>query len=308
MKKYTLIMILALTIGSCREKEPNIKLEPDTARDTTYMSSVPAAQPRNVLVEEYTGTSCTNCPSAHVALEGYQKDHEGRINVIGMYSDGGSPTKPPNTPHVIATYDLRQNDATDIATSIYGGVGAFPSAGVDRLPSGVNGMKQDRSLWGASIKNGLDMPDSVNLSLESTYDGSTGIATVVATISYPMAISFAHNLNIVLVQDSIVDAQEYSNLDPVHPGGDQNYVFTNVIRGALSALPNGDPIYANIPVKEPGRVVVRVYTYDTKKIGDRAYNPAKMAPFVPGNCRVIGFITATSGTYRVLQSAQTTLK
>ena len=309
MKKtyLSLIAVAALAISSCKEKAPNVKLTEDTAKDTTYASgTIPAAQPRNVLVEEYTGASCTNCPAAHEVLKDYQKDHVGRINVIGLYIKGPIQTVPPNSPHA-AAYDFRHDDATSIAKDIYGGVNSLPSAGIDRLPANGN-LKQDRSIWASSIEAGLATPDSINLSLESTLDSSTGMATVVATITYPMAITFAHNLNLVLVQDSIIDVQEYPSNDPVHPGGDENYVFTNVLRAVLTSLPGGDPIYANVPAKEPGRVVIRVYKYDTKKLGERTVNPAKQPAMVAGHCRIIGYISAASGAYRIMQSAQTTLK
>lgn len=298
--------IAAMVMGSCKEKAPNVKLTEDTAKDTTYTSTVPAAQLRQVLVEEYTGASCTNCPAAHEVLNEYQKDHKDRINVIGLYIKGPIQTVPPNTPHA-AAYDFRHDDATSIATGIYGAVNSLPSAGVDRLPQSGS-MKLDRSLWGGAIEDGLARPDSINLTLESTYDSSTSIATVVATIAYPMTMTFPHNLNLALVQDGIIDVQEYPSNDPVHPGGDDKYEFTNVLRTFITATPSGDPIYPGMPAKEPGRVIVRVYKYDTKKIAERTVNPAKQAPLVPANCRIIGYITATTGSYRVLQSAQTTLK
>ncbi|GAA4463428.1 hypothetical protein GCM10023093_11850 [Nemorincola caseinilytica] len=309
MKKYLLLMAVAtLAISSCEEKAPNVRLtEPAIeVKDTTYVSTVPPAQPRNVLVEEYTGASCTNCPAAHEVLKEYQKQHPGRINVIGLYIKGPIQTVPPTAPHA-AKYDFRHDDATSIAQNIYGGVSMLPSAGIDRLPVNKS-IKLDRSTWGGAIENGLAMPDSINLALESTFDNASGIATIVATISYPMTITFAHNLNLVLVQDSIVDVQEYPTTDTVHPGGDEEYDFTNVLRTVITALPGGDAIFPNIPAKEPGRVIVRVYKYDTKNIADRTVNPKKQPPLVAAHCRIIGYITAASTPYRIMQSAQTTLK
>lgn len=305
MKRFLTAMAgVALMLGACKEKPPVINYGNQVAKDTTYITAAPTAQARNVLVEEYTGGSCSNCPAAHEILKEYQAQHPGRLNVIALHIEGPQQGKPYHD----AVYDLRHKDATTIATSIYGGVTNLPSAGVDRTP--MDGfMKIDRSVWGAAIERGLGIPDSVNLTLESTYDSATEIATVTATIAYPVTVSFAHNLNLVLVQDSIIDVQEYPFNDLVHPYKDEEYDFVNVLRSMLTPLPLGDPILPSMTVKEPGRVVVRVYTFDAKKIAEQSVTPTKQPAFKPGHCRIIGYVTyAGTGSYRVLQSAQCKLK
>lgn len=297
---------VTLMMGACKEKPPIINYGESKAKDTTYDAGiVPAAQPHNVLVEEYTGGACPNCPAAHELIKTYQAQRPGRIIPIAMHYEGGQQSKPYHD----AVYDLRHKDASAVASSgIYNNVSALPSAGIDRVPYD-NRMAQFTTTWGAALEAAIAKPDSINLTLQSNYDSATQLATVVATIEYPQTISFAHNLNLVVVQDSIIDVQEYPFNDPTHPGKNEDYDFINVLRGAITAAPLGDPILSSMAVKNPGRVIKKVYTYDCKKIAEKAVVPAKQPPFKAEHCRIIGFVTyAGTGSYRVMQATQVKMK
>jgi thiol-disulfide isomerase/thioredoxin len=309
MKKQALLVaaLSVFLLQSCEEKPPLIKFTEETAKDTTYVGAVPSPKGRQVLVEEYTGASCPNCPAGHEILKEYQKTYPGRINVIGLYITGPIQTKPPVSPHA-AVYDFRHGDATSISKVIYGGVSSLPTAGIDRKPFDGN-LKVDRGSWGAAIENGLALPDSLNLTVEGTFDSTSGKLTVVAKIEYPVTILFPHNLSLAVLQDSIIDVQEYPSTDPVHPGGDEKYLFTNVLRTMLTTVPGGDPIMPSLTVKEPGRVVIKAYTFDTKNITDRSEKADKWPAFKANHAKVVAFVTNEGGgSYRVIQSAQAAVK
>jgi hypothetical protein len=309
MKKQALLVaaLSAFLMQSCEEKPPLIKFTEDLARDTTYVGSVPAPQARNVLVEEYTGAACPNCPAGHEILKEYQKTFPNRVNVVALYIKGPIQTVPPVSPHA-AIFDFRHADATSISKVIYGGVSSLPSAGVDRKPFNGN-IKLDRGSWGAAIEAGLALPDSLNLSVEGLFDSASGKLTVTAKIEYPVTIVFPHNLSIAILQDSIIDVQEYPSTDPKHPGGDEEYLFTNVLRTMLTTVPGGDPILPSQTIKEPGRVVIKAYTYDTKNITERTEAPAKWPAFKANHAKVVAFVTNEgAGSFRVLQSVQAPVK
>ena len=90
-------MSLGFFLVSCKETPPPINYGGGAVVDTTYedAANIPAAEPHEVLVEEFTGQSCTNCPAAHESLEKIREDHNNRVNVIGLYYEGISQTKPP---------------------------------------------------------------------------------------------------------------------------------------------------------------------------------------------------------------------
>src|SRR6476646_7503425 len=95
----------ALFLTSCEEKAPTINYTEVVARDTTYVGPVPTTtEPHHVLVEEFTGQTCSNCPAAHDLLGQLALANPGRVHVIGMYNFG----IPQANPALGAKYDFRQ--------------------------------------------------------------------------------------------------------------------------------------------------------------------------------------------------------
>lgn len=294
-KSFIALCGSVLFLASCEEKAPFINFGDTVKVDTTYvLATVPATDPHNVLIEEYTGQSCSNCPAAHAQLEQLETDNPGRINVIGMYVYGIQQSVPPAGHQ----YDFRDSTAWDIANTVYLGVNQLPSGGVDRVNVGGS-IRLDKNIWNSNANTRKAITDSLNLAVESSYNSTTGMATVTATITYTQAVSSPHNLSIVMVEDSMVDPQEYPIFDPTFPDGvDPVYLYKNVFRGMISSAPFGDPVLATIPAKEKGRVYRRTYTY----------KPKTLTPAIkPEHCRVIAFVNSTSNT-EIMQSVQTKLK
>lgn len=298
MRKSLIATVSSIVLfASCKEKPPVINFGSggSSAKDTSYVLSaanIPVSDPHSVLMEEYTGASCTNCPAAHEILKDLQKVNPGRINIIGLYITGPIQTKPPHG----AKYDFRHATATTISTDIYGGISSLPSGGVDRVS--VSGtLKMDRTQWSNVINDRLKLADSINMRIACSYNPVDSILSIADTTIYTKSVGFPHNLSIVIVEDSIIDVQEYPSTDPVHPGKDEDYDFTNVFRGMVTAAPVGDPLLTSVPIKEAGRVIVRYYKHKLTGV------------FNPKNCRIIAFINNSSpGDYRILQSTQIPIK
>ena len=68
MKKLPLLALSAAAmfwLSACEEKGPLINFEDGpVASDTTYVAAPETPQTKKLLVEEFTGASCTNCPAA----------------------------------------------------------------------------------------------------------------------------------------------------------------------------------------------------------------------------------------------------
>lgn len=282
----------ALLLASCKEKAPYINLKGLNYVDSPYsLSSAPAADAHQVLVEEFTGQSCSNCPAAHVVLDGLEQKYEGKINVIGMYLYNIQQTEPPAG----AAYDFRDNSATTVGNSIYGGISQLPNGGVDRVL--VNGAIQVGSgLWNSAIDDRVNKISPVNIKISSHYSGNH--STIDVDLQYTAPVAVPQNLSVVIVEDSIVDKQEYPFFDPQFPSGmDDAYVFTNVFRQMVSS-PAGDAILNGIANINPGMALRRTYTYDVaSKIKDAS------------KCRIIAFVSNNADkNQEIVQSVQARLK
>lgn len=289
----------AVLLLGCNENNQSLDLGRSASVDTTYvLTTIPAADPHNVLVEEFTGVTCTNCPAAHDLLAGLEHTYGTRLNVIGLFIYNF----PQTAPHYKSVYDFRDSAATAIGQSVYKGVGSMPMAGVDRLPVGTEPgrpLQLNATQWTALIESRLNIPDSINLKVESSYNSTTGIATITATVIYTKPVTTTQNLSIVIVEDSVIDVQEFPGT-PVGPfvaGYDPEYEFTNIFRGMVTSVPFGDVVLGSLPAKEAGRLFRKTYTYN---------KPSSVLR--PEHCRVIAFVHNTSGDdYHVMQSAQAKL-
>lgn len=274
--------------------EASILINKSQLNDTTFVeATIPLAEKHNVLVEEFSGQSCSNSPAAHELLDSIRKSHEeGRINVITLYSEGITQTRPPQK----AIFDLRHAHAKQIADDIYKGVYSIPIAGIDRISDGGN-LKMDKSVWNSKIESQLLLTSPVNLKVESEYSYTDSTANIGVSVVYTTKVDYPHNISIAIIEDGILDKQEYPSTHPVHPGYDTAYNFTDVFRGMVTAAPYGYALMPSMPIKEPGRTIIKKFSSKITNI----LNPEK--------CRVIAFINSTNGSnIKIIQSTQTKLK
>jgi len=282
---------LGYVFSGCKEIGPPINLSSSggvSLGDTVYtVTPVPAMQPHNMLIEDFTGQSCTNCPPAHGLLEGYQATYPGRINVTCLYIYNFPQADPLNT----SRYDFRDSAATTIGNIIYGGINQEPVAGIDRDPLdsalvGPTVLLTSSGQWSSLIPAQLNVFDSVNLTVSSSYNSTTDSAVITLTVTYTQTVTSAQNISVAIVEDSMVDIQDD------FPTVDTNYVFTDVLREYVTYVPSGDPILATMATKVPGTTLVRKYKAGLK------------SSWVPAHCRIIAYVNSAIAPYSVWQSAE----
>lgn len=299
MKQTILIICIAAIVGTgCKENDLTLKFGTTTLQDTTYVlatSAIPTAQSRNVLVEEFTGQSCTNCPAAHTLLDGIvsQPGNAGRVNVVSLYPLPGDKGGPQANPPSGSNYNLTDSDASNIITGIYVSIPGLPSGSVDRVMSS-GGLVYFSSDWPSVINAEKAKPDSVNIDIASTYDAVGGKATISVKVTYIDSTSLPENLSVYILEDSVVAYQELANTSI-----DSTYLFNDILRKVLTSVPAGDVLSAP---KNPGRVFLKVYSYTPA-----AHLPTEPAP-KPAHLRVVAFVScANGGDVHVVQSMQAKL-
>lgn len=183
---------------------------------------IPITETQNsqaVLLEEYSGWKCTNCPKAAKELEDLKESYKEKLVAVTIHA--GSFAEP-----------TKRNDSLDLTTS-YGntlqekfGVAAFPAGIINRSTSAM--LYSD---WESTITEKLNtMSHSLNIGL--------GIKENSQRILVGVELSALKNitdnllLTLVVVEDGIVGVQ----LDGAKEITD--YVFYNVLReNALIDLP-----------------------------------------------------------------------
>jgi len=280
----------------CKEVGPSVNLTPESKGNYDSVYTLTGTEiaslspdPHNVLVEEFSGQKCNNCPAAHTVVDNNILANPGRVNAIVLYPTVQPQAIPPDG----AIYDFRDSICEEIGDKIYNGILGLPSGGIDRTPV-AGAISLYSNSWSDAITKQKGLIDSVNMTLKSSFDTATMTATIVVKVTYLQSVSTKQNLTVVLTEDEMVDKQEF-------PGGvHDGYVFTDVFRDMISPHPHGGPIMDTIATKTKGMTLQRTFSYKLR---------TKTPAIVPANCHVVAFVNSVNGTdQRVWQSVKTKLK
>jgi hypothetical protein len=290
-KSITLILgivaILGLSISGCKEVGPPTMPSGknyNEVLDTSFIESpVQAPEVKNVLVEDFTGIQCINCPDAHDKLQA-EINATGRVIGVSLHSKFQDARLPESK------QSLTDSLADQLQTYL-GFPGFKPNGAVDRVlqtvPSGTR-ICDDRNNWHASITRQLAVNTPVNIKLGSSYNTSMKEVTITVELHYTVAQPDSDKVTVYLTEDSIITAQLLSDGITV----DSNYVHNYVLRGALTSV-FGDPLKYNL---KAGTVVKKVY----KGIITRA-------EWKPEHMHAVVFVHHAQNTKEILQTKSISL-
>ena len=282
----TFAALLYLLTG-CQEVGPLINLSNgnrNALSDTSYIESpIPAAEVKNVFVEDFTGIKCANCPLAQTQLENLIAIHAGRVIGISYH-----------TPFLDASYPESRQSLTipnDIQTYL-GDPGAKPNGAVDRVlqtsivPAAICDI--DYGSWATYVNTALANSTPVNINLTHAYNPSTRELIITTELHYTVAQSDSNKVSIYLTEDSIITAQELPTT-----AIDTGYIHQGVFRVAVTNM-FGDNIKYNLTA---GTVVRKTYKVNL---------PA--TPWKPGHMHIVAFVHRyQNGNKNILQTKTNTV-
>ncbi len=221
----TLLLVL-LSLQACKEK-PVIIPE----------FTIPKGD-RNVLIEEFTGVRCVNCPNGAKIIEEMVAEFGERVVPISIHH--GFFAKP------IAE---SKNDLNchcgygDAVVEILGkGPLGYPAAVINRSVLGSK-LFPNKDEWKSLVRNALKAPTPVNLFLNITQGTSDKQWTLDVNIAASEDVKDLF-ITAVLLESDIIDAQILP--DNTH---DENYNFQHVVR-----MPVTDPAGQSLPDMSAGEL------------------------------------------------------
>lgn len=257
MKKFTLLMLaVAASFFNLYSQE--------------YVST--EVSDRNVLIEEFTGRNCPNCPAGHIISNGITHDNPDRAWSIGIHSGYFAVTTYPNFNTDISAI------FTDPYDDVSGGLG-YPAAVINRSTEQALG----RGQWEAEANTQLQQTAECNVDGHVVINPITRTATITAEVYYTANSAETTNyLTIVMIQDSIAGQQAYAHTNPAQDLGDDMYCHMHVLRDVVTSS-WGDEI---TPTTE-GSLITKTYEYI---IPDTIGNPNGVAVDID-NIHFIAFVT-----------------
>lgn len=276
MKKNirTIILLLgfAVMFGACDiieapYNEKPIGPPPDT---TKYV--------RNVLLEEYTGHRCGNCPRAAKVAESLHELYGDRVIIMRVHAGPYANTKG------FYSYDFRTPEGNEFDVFFGNSQAGNPNGMVSRYGYSNNHILPEAK-WESSISDLLDDDPRLSIEIEAVVDTSSKKITIDYKIKYLMDGSGDDNLCLFILEDNIINYQTDYSKDPTDI---PDYNHSHVLRGSINGT-WGEPLNAQ-GISEGDEFEDTVnYTIPQDK------------DWVPSELSILAFVHDNGGSYEVYQ-------
>ena len=200
---------------------------------------------KNVLIEDFTGQKCINCPLAHKEIEELH-DAYGADRVIAVALHGGPQA-------VEGKKGLANEESKEYNNRL--NIPAWPMGRIDR-----QGGLQDFEKWLAGVAGRIDLSAKADIALQHVaYDADARQISFEAQVKGFDVLD--GNLQVWLTESQIVAPQDMPSgkpeLFPDFPNGgrDKNYVHNHVFRATVNGM-DGDALHL-----DKDQTVTKAYTY-----------------------------------------------
>lgn len=281
MKKISYVFVLsAFLIASCDKIE-------DPFQDATQSNPVDTTTEeiiKKILIEDYTGHTCGNCPEAAVIADDLQKLYGDKVVVVSVHVGGFAEPYP--------TGDKYRTDFRTPAGNAYenefGPNLSLPTGTINRLNRNQS-IVQGRGTWGTIVEEIKDEQPAVQLTLEGSYTESSRELTVDVTAKGLLDLAGTYKLILQITENNIVDWQ--TNYDVI-PSDIEDYTHKHVLRDNINST-WGDVFFAN------------GITIDDEV--SSSFNYTLNSDWDDSECHIVGYLYDES-TYEIIQVEEISVK
>lgn len=250
-KSHFLLGLLIVAFCSCKEVGPPIDFSVPVVSlvDTSYIeSTVQAATAKRILLEEFTGVKCPNCPQGSAVAKTVKQAHAGLVTLVGIHPQSELLCRPFSGDP--SYQDFRTTEG-DLLKNFLGGYSAMPIAAIDRkIIAPATTILTDKSTWPGAANAELATSSPVNLMITPVWDAATRKARIKVEAHFTAAASWPVALSIYLTEDDIINPQDSSSAVLY------TYQHEHVLRQAVTPCPAGVTLNGSLVA---GRVFVKEF-------------------------------------------------
>ena len=193
---------------------------------------------QKVLIEDFTGYRCGNCPSAADIAKQLHKAYEGKVIVLGIHS-GATFASPRGKLYV---EDFRTNVGEELFTTFLGTTGGQPNGMINRAGSGTKIIAPDG--WAAQVAAELEKEAKAKLDISTSFNETTSLLTVNIETTWLTAGGANDHLAVYLSEDSIIYPQkDYRRASQGLSEDDTNFVHMHMLRASVGDFGTwGEPV------------------------------------------------------------------
>lgn len=216
---YLSMLLLGVLVISCDKLDKPYAVEKTISVDTNK---------RKILLEDYTGMKCVNCPAATAGAEALVDLYKGQVILMTVHA--GYFSEPDASGHYTTDYRTSEgvawfNDFLLISNPM-GMVNRSPYNGKQAIGAGS---------WAAAVGALIEENEVASINIQTNYTPSSRhhVNTTIET-KFHKELQGAYNLTVCILEDSIIGWQK--NNDPlVGTVPDiENYVFNDMLRAVLN--------------------------------------------------------------------------
>jgi len=233
------------------------------------------ARYHKVLIEEFTGVQCTNCPIGHRKLADLAMVYGDSIVIVSIHA--GEFARP-NASKGYPT-DFRTPAGEELNTRFR--VFAYPAAVIDRSKIDGTSFVVGVQNWGSAIARQLRASTPIAIETHAFADTLSGQLAIRVRLQSLAAIEYPLNIGYYIVEDSVV-APQLDNGTYV-----PDYIHRHVLRDAPLGAYGKPLITSQTPA---GTTITRTYTYTLR---DVTWNRRQL--------EVVVFIARPEPDYTVVQ-------
>ena len=266
MYRYTILsLILSCFFAiSCEENPPKI---------------TPCQTARVVLVEEFTGMSCSNCPIGHQKIKELQATYPNQIIPIAIHA--GTLAEPHNG------WDFRTPEGTEIHS--WSKAVGEPSATINRqyfADKGVYGIIVPTT-WAGPIADEICLPPDASIELTPTYDAANRQLSVTVDITPLNTVKMKEPVGLtVLITESKIIAPQLGQ-----SGWNSNYEHNHMLRAFITDTWGSK-------IQEGG---------ETLQPHQKTFSYTLPAGWDENNCHIVAFVHYKGDERYILQAAEESL-
>lgn len=166
---------------------------------------------RNIVIFEFTGQTCRNCPDGAAAIHNILESKEGQVFAVNLHPENTTYTKP------LGNIRLTSPEASFLYN--YYQPQGFPAACINGTAPNSNPL-----LWGGFADDALAMPAPASLELTTEYNKVSRELTIHYNTTFDVYSEYEILLQLYIVEDGIVGMQQSMN------GLIRDYVHNHVLR------------------------------------------------------------------------------
>lgn len=266
MKKILPILLFPLIMLSCDN------IEGPYIEEGVYLSTG-----RKILLEDYTGHKCGNCPQAHEELEKLIEHYGNDIVPISIHVGNFA------RPDAEYPADYRTPDGNALNQEYQVSAAGLPNGIINRTNYSGN-LIIGYNEWRKAAEEWLSKDPELALYINNAYDTTSRSVHSTIEAHFKKNITEPMNMVVYLIEDSIVSKQKDYSLDPDHI---DNYAHRHMFRKAINGIFGED--FAN--------------SANENQILSKEFDFAIDSNFVETKCHVVAFVSKKQNN-QVLQAEQ----